>query len=314
MTSASTAPSQVLETPSDLAQEVAQERDRPKVLPQTKSSTSLAKAPGQVDEGVADMDGPVQSARVAKTKSRDGHSLVSRDSRSSHEHEDRHEEEKGKEDGLPPPASKKNEEEDVSGAPAPAATADSPTPSTQQPPAQQPPRSTATPSPAPFKAPPSAARTFLPMHMHSRRRQASSPISKGEVEAARALGVVLYYPLDKHINDPDLLDELLAYLSFHEFVALSSTSKRIRTRLEDRKDLRETVLERFLATVGYVRWEFRIKEPLELTLKVCVCPQRQGGPSTYAIEFSSVLFLHHIGPQFLSPGRVHPGPPICGNR
>lgn len=114
------------------------------------------------------------------------------------------------------------------------------------------------------------------MHAPSRRRQASSPISKGEVEAARALGVVLFYPLDKHVSDPGLLEELLAYLSFREYVALRSTSKRIHTMLEDRKELREMVLERFLATVGYVTWEFGIKEPLELTLKVCVRPQRPG--------------------------------------
>ena len=84
--------------------------------------------------------------------------------------------------------------------------------------------------------------------------------------------MVLFYPLEKHVNDPGLLEELLAYLSFHEFMTLSSTSKRIRTMLEDRKELRETVLERFLTTVGYKQWGFEIKEPLELSLKVSVRP------------------------------------------
>ena len=277
MTSTSTAPSQVLETPSDLAQE----QEAPKLLPKTESIASLVKTPNRGDE--ADMDVSARSV----TKSKERHSLVSRSSQSSREHE-------RKEDVLPPPASKKNDivqvlvkrgeksrKVDVSYAPAPTSlpTQQSPAqqPSVQQPPAQQPPMSTSTTSPVPSKAPPSAARTLLPTYVPSRRRQASSPISKGEVEAARALGVVLYYPLDKHIKDPRLLEELLAYLSFHEFVALSSTSKRIHTMLEDRKELRETVLERFLGTVGYVRWDFGTKEPLELTLKVCVRLQHRGG-------------------------------------
>ena len=83
---------------------------------------------------------------------------------------------------------------------------------------------------------------------------------------------MLFYPLEKHISDPVLLEELLAYLSFQEFMALNSASKRIRKMLEDRKELREAVLDRYLATVGYTRWEFETKEPLELTLKVCVRP------------------------------------------
>jgi len=281
-TSPSTPPSLVLETPSDLAQE----QEQPKLPPKTKSVVSLVKTPNHVDEQAADVDMPAKSAPMTKTKSKDGHSLGSRSSQSSYGHE-------REVDVLPPPASKKNDivqalvkrgeksrKEDVINTPPPTVNAGSPSslPTQQLPaqqlsmpqsPAQQPPKSTSTPS----KAPPSAARMLLPTYVPSRRRQASSPISKVEVEAARALGVVLYYPLDKHMSDPHLLEELLAYLSFHEFVALSSTSKRIHTMLEDRKELRETVLERFLTTVGYVRWEFGIKEPLELTLKVCVRPQ-----------------------------------------
>ena len=294
MTSASTAPSRVLETPSDLAQE----QEQPNLLPKTESVASLVKTPNHVGEQAADEDMPARSAPMAKKKSKDGHSLVSRSSHSTFGYE------REKDDVLPPATSKKNgivqalvkrgeksRKGDVSDAPAPTdvptqplPTQQPPTqrpptqqPSMQQSPVQQPPKSTSTPSPALSKAPPSAARTLLPTYVPSRRRQASSPISKGEVEAARALGVVLYYPLDKHISDPHLLEELLAYLSFHEFVALSTTSKRIHTMLEDRKELRETVLERFLATVGYVRWEFGVKEPLELTLKVCVRPQFRRG-------------------------------------
>lgn len=299
-TSASTAPSQLLKTPPDLVQEQEQEQ---------QSSITLSRAPNPVDERAADVDMPTKSGRVVKTKRKDGHSHVSRNSQSSHEHEHEHEPRHG-EDVLASSASKtddvvqvsmkrgnvvqvlvkrgeKTRIEDVSDAPALTVNADPPTPATQppatqrspsphppsqQPPTQQPPKSTPTPSPAPFKAPPSAARTFLPIHMPSRRRQASSPISKGEVEAARALGVVLFYPLEKHVSHPGLLEELLAYLSFQEFMTLSSTSKRIRAMLEDRKELRETVLDRYLVTVGYRQWGFEIKEPLELTLKVCVRP------------------------------------------
>ena len=284
MTSASTVPSQVLETPSDLAQE----QEQPKLPPSTKSSSTIAKASNHEDKQAVGMDMPAKSGPVTKTKSKDGHLHVSRESLSSHEHEHRPGGEK--EEVLPPVTSKKNvivqalvkrgekvRMRDVSDAPASADRAPTQQVPTQQSPAQQPPpKSAATPSPTPSRAPPSAARTLLPMHAPSRRRQASSPISKGEVEAARALGVVLFYPLDKHVSDPGLLEELLAYLSFREYVALRSTSKRIHTMLEDRKELREMVLERFLATVGYVTWEFGIKEPLELTLKVCVRPQRPG--------------------------------------
>jgi hypothetical protein len=298
VTSASTAPSQVLKTPPDLAQE----QEQRKSPPESKSSITMSRTPDCVDGLAADVDMAVESGPAVKTKRKDGHSH--RDSQSSHEHEHRSRhgkaKETGEEDGLAISPSKdnsviqvlvkrreKSRKEDVSDAPVPTVNADPPTPATQppatqrspspqppsqQPPTQNPPKSTPTPSPAPFRAPPSAARTLLPMHMPSRRRQASSPISKGEVEAARALGVVLFYPLEKHVNDPGLLEELLAYLSFQEFMTLSSTSKRIRTMLEDRKDLRETVLERFLVTVGYRRWGFEVKEPLELTLKVCVRP------------------------------------------
>ena len=346
MTSASTAPSQVLKTPSDLAQEQEQEQEQEqvKLRHESKSSTTLARAPNRVDERATDVDMPPVVKR--KTKRKDGNSRVSRNSPSSHGHEHEHEHLHGKEketgEVLPSPAGKKNESMQVSmkrgendvvqvlvkrreksrkvdESDAPASTVNAPEPLTQrpaspQPPSQQsptqqssalpPPKSTPTPSVAPFKAPPSA---LLPMHMPSRRRQASSPISKSEVEAARALGVVLFYPLEKHINDPSLLEELLAYLSFHEFMALSSASKRIRTMLEDRKELREAVLDRYLATVGYTRWEFETKEPLELTLKVCVRPSFQKRCFLRQKKISSF----HAGSQFLPPRRVHPGPPIC---
>jgi hypothetical protein len=39
--------------------------------------------------------------------------------------------------------------------------------------------------------------------------------------------------------------------------------------LEDTRDLREEVLERYLGTVGYNRWDFgKKKEPLVLSLRV----------------------------------------------
>jgi hypothetical protein len=313
MTSASTAPSQVLETPSDQAQEQAQEQSK---LPETKSTTSIAKASNHVDERAAD----VVAKPVSKPKSRDGYSHVSRDSQSSHRHEQRHEKEMEKrEDVSPPPEASKDDKivqilvkrgeksrtaSTSEQASATTANADLPTASMQ--PTPEP---SAAPAPQRSKAPPSAARMFLPMHIHSRRRQASSPISKGEVEAARALAVAIYYPLEKHIANLELLEELLLYLSFQEFAAFSSTSKRIRTMLEDRKELRETVLERFLGTVGYMTWEFGNKEPLELTLKVCVHPSPPRMSLTRKTCPLSVFFPP-AGPQFLPPRRVHPGPPL----
>ncbi|KAI0659098.1 hypothetical protein C8Q70DRAFT_149368 [Cubamyces menziesii] len=78
----------------------------------------------------------------------------------------------------------------------------------------------------------------------------------------------VFYPLERHIAEPALLAHLLAYLSFGNWLALSSASKAIRTRLYEDRELTERALERYLRTVGYARWTFAEDEPLALTLEV----------------------------------------------
>jgi hypothetical protein len=79
----------------------------------------------------------------------------------------------------------------------------------------------------------------------------------------------LIYPIEQHLSHPELLSSLLYFMQFPEVLSLSSVSKVIRNMLEDRRELREEVLERFLSTVGYTRWDFgKKREPLVLTLRV----------------------------------------------
>ncbi|KAF8347607.1 hypothetical protein F5887DRAFT_37756 [Amanita rubescens] len=68
------------------------------------------------------------------------------------------------------------------------------------------------------------------------------------------------------ICDGGLLGELLSYLSFYEWCMLASVSKDIRTKLVDTTVLKEVVLERFLRTVGYVKWCWEGPDPLPLSL------------------------------------------------
>ena len=77
-----------------------------------------------------------------------------------------------------------------------------------------------------------------------------------------------FYPIEKHITEPAMLGQLLVYLSFNDWLALSSTCRAMRTLLYGDRELTERVLERFLRTVGYARWSFPENEPLALTLQV----------------------------------------------
>jgi hypothetical protein len=70
------------------------------------------------------------------------------------------------------------------------------------------------------------------------------------------------------ISSTDLLGELLNYLSFYEWCILASVSKHVRTKLVETGDLTEVVLERFLKTVGYVKWCWDGPDPLPLSLQV----------------------------------------------
>jgi hypothetical protein len=70
------------------------------------------------------------------------------------------------------------------------------------------------------------------------------------------------------LSDPQLLSSLLSYFTFYDWCLLSSLSKEIRILLVQSPVLRETVLERFLKTVGYSRWVWEDPDPLLLSLQV----------------------------------------------
>ncbi|KAH9476324.1 hypothetical protein JR316_0011899 [Psilocybe cubensis] len=69
------------------------------------------------------------------------------------------------------------------------------------------------------------------------------------------------------LSDPQLLSNILSYLSFYDWCILSSISKEIRILFVRTPTLRETILETFLRTVGYCRWTWDDKEPLSLSLQ-----------------------------------------------
>ncbi|KAJ3778585.1 hypothetical protein FB446DRAFT_631726 [Lentinula raphanica] len=78
------------------------------------------------------------------------------------------------------------------------------------------------------------------------------------------------FPLIPFMSNPALLGSVLGYLSYWDWCCLYSVSKRIRALFENKGEraelLKEEVLERFLRTVGYSRWQ-RNDEPLTLTLR-----------------------------------------------
>ena len=76
------------------------------------------------------------------------------------------------------------------------------------------------------------------------------------------------YTIIDFLSDPQLLSLLLSFFSFYDWCLLSSLSKEIRILLVQSPALRETVLERFLKTVGYSRWIWDDPDPLSLSLQV----------------------------------------------
>ena len=76
------------------------------------------------------------------------------------------------------------------------------------------------------------------------------------------------YPLESHLVRPQLLGALLQYLSFYDWCILQAVSKSLRSQLGHVRELKEEVLERYLATIGYTRWIWGEKEPLVISLRV----------------------------------------------
>jgi len=76
-----------------------------------------------------------------------------------------------------------------------------------------------------------------------------------------------FYPLLQHLQDRELLTELLTHLSFYEWLILwGGVSKGIRQTLESDPALCDVALERYLGTVGYARWSWSTPEPIRVVL------------------------------------------------
>lgn len=77
-----------------------------------------------------------------------------------------------------------------------------------------------------------------------------------------------YFPFVDFVSNPQLLANILSFMTFYDWCILSSVSREIRIMLVQSALLREEVLERFLKTVGYSRWAWQGREPLSLSLQV----------------------------------------------
>ncbi len=76
-----------------------------------------------------------------------------------------------------------------------------------------------------------------------------------------------FYPLLDHLQNPELLTQLLVHLSFYEWLILwGGVSKVIRQTLDSDPAICDMALERYLGTVGYTRWSWPSPEPIRITL------------------------------------------------
>ncbi|KAG8773129.1 hypothetical protein FRC15_002251 [Serendipita sp. 397] len=115
------------------------------------------------------------------------------------------------------------------------------------------------------RSPPTQPSTRSPRQSHETQRTTRTEARSEEEQEEEE---ERFYPIESHLGNPELLKVLLLFVEFPDILSLSSISKVIRNMLEDRRELREEILERFLNTVGYVRWDFgKKREPLVLTLR-----------------------------------------------
>ncbi|KAH6909800.1 hypothetical protein BKA70DRAFT_1274841 [Coprinopsis sp. MPI-PUGE-AT-0042] len=103
-----------------------------------------------------------------------------------------------------------------------------------------------------------------------------------------------FFPFTQFISNPQLLGNLLSFMTFYDWCILSSVSREIRIMLVQSPLLREEVLERFLKTVGYSRWIWAGKDPLQLTLQDLADYMR--GVSTPSHEYARVarMYVHSL--------------------
>lgn len=74
------------------------------------------------------------------------------------------------------------------------------------------------------------------------------------------------YALIHHCGNRVLFEALLAHLSFASWLSVYSTTRAIRRLISLDRDLREVVMERYLAHVGYKKWTADVWGPETLTL------------------------------------------------
>ncbi|KAG6830608.1 hypothetical protein H0H87_007551 [Tephrocybe sp. NHM501043] len=111
----------------------------------------------------------------------------------------------------------------------------------------------------------------------------SPPIILGEKEGNDYLTAFL--------GDVNLLGTLLGFFTFYDWCMILSLSRDIRFMIVQNPMLRETVLERFLKTVGYTRWAWNEPDPLSLSLQDLNDYMR--GVSTPTHEYARIAALYN---------------------
>ena len=144
----------------------------------------------------------------------------------------------------------------------------------------------------PPPAPPNDSRNAIPRHRGEQLE--SSPPLVADVMVQQDQPPVPF-TLTLYLSDPHLLSSLLGYLAFYDWCILSSVSKQIRMSLNQNDELREEVLERFLRTVGYVRWARNDSDPLSLSLKVSLSASITLGTLTVPLIIPGPQRLHAGG-------------------
>ncbi|KAG6910350.1 hypothetical protein DXG01_011419 [Tephrocybe rancida] len=97
--------------------------------------------------------------------------------------------------------------------------------------------------------------------------------------------------LTGYLGDAKLLGILLGFFSFYDWCMILSLSRDIRFMIVQSPMLRETVLERFLKTVGYARWGWNEPDPLSLSLQDLNDYMR--GVSTPTHEYARIAALYN---------------------
>ncbi|KAG6864248.1 hypothetical protein C0991_011090 [Blastosporella zonata] len=97
--------------------------------------------------------------------------------------------------------------------------------------------------------------------------------------------------LTSFLGDAKLLAMLLGFFSFYDWCMILSLSRDIRFMIVQDPMLRETVLERFLKTVGYTRWAWNELDPLSLSLQDLNDYMR--GVSTPTHEYARIAALYN---------------------